>query len=85
MRTTVTIDPDVETLIQDVMKERSISFKQALNEAAWNGRRGKELRPKFVQKTFHMGMCQDLNWNKALAIADALEDEELIRKMALRK
>ena len=42
MRTTVTLDPDVERLIKDVMKERAISFKEALNEAARAGLRGKE-------------------------------------------
>ena len=34
MRTTVTLDPDVERLIRDAMRERAISFKEALNEAA---------------------------------------------------
>ena len=33
MRTTVTLDPDVERLVRDVMRERGLSFKQALNEA----------------------------------------------------
>jgi len=29
MRTTVTLDPDVERLIRNAMKERGISFKEA--------------------------------------------------------
>jgi hypothetical protein len=33
MRTTVTLDPDVERLVKDAMRERGLSFKQALNEA----------------------------------------------------
>jgi len=33
MRTTVTLDPDVETLIQTVMREKGLSFKQAINAA----------------------------------------------------
>ena len=37
MRTTVTLDPDVETLVRDVMRERGVSFKQALNEALGRG------------------------------------------------
>src|SRR5258708_26568755 len=48
MRTTVTLDPDVERLIPDAMKERAISFKEALNEAARIGLRGKER--KFIGK-----------------------------------
>lgn len=69
------------------MRERAISFKQALNEAARIGLRGKEhKRPrKFTQKTFRMGEGQEFRWDKALAVADAIEDEELTRKLSLRK
>jgi len=68
------------------MKERAISFKEALNEAARAGLRGKERKraQKFAQKTFHMGQGQE-RWDKVLAVADATEDEELSRKLTLRK
>jgi len=87
MRTTVTLDPDVERLIRDAMRERAISFKEALNEAARNGLRGKECKhaKRFVQKSFRMGAAQEFRWDKALAVADAIEDEELTRKLTLRK
>jgi hypothetical protein len=87
MRTTVTLDPDVERLLRDAMRERAISFKEALNEAARIGLCGKRLkRPgKFVQKSFGMGASQQFRWDKALAVADAIEDEELSRKLTLRK
>ena len=87
MRTTVTLDPDVERLIRDAMRERAISFKEALNEAARIGlsaRVPKRAR-KFCQKTFRMGEGQEFRWDKALAVAGAIEDEELGRKLALRK
>jgi len=41
MRTTVTLDADVEKLLRDAQHRRGTSFKQALNDAV---RRG--LRPK---------------------------------------
>jgi hypothetical protein len=87
MRTTVTLDSDVERLIRDAMRERAISFKEALNEAARIGLRGKEHKrpPKFVQKTFRMGEPQEFRWDKALAVADAIQHEELNRKLSLRK
>ena len=68
------------------MRERAISFKEALNEAARIGLRGKEPKRarKFVQKTFRMGENQEFRWDKALAAADAIEDEELNRKLWLR-
>jgi hypothetical protein len=87
MRTTVTLDSDVERLIKDAMRERGISFKEALNEAARVGLRGKEPKraQKFTQKTFRMGAGQEFRWDKALAVADAIEDEDLSRKLTLRK
>jgi len=87
MRTTVTLDPDVERLIRDAMRKRAISFKEALNEAVRIGLRGKEHKrvSKFTQKTFWMGEGQEFRWDKALGVADAVEDEELTRKLSLRR
>ena len=87
MRTTVTLDPDVERLIRGAMRERHITFKQALNDAARTGLVQGKRRParRFVQKTFPLGAARDFRWDKALALADALEDEELSRKLSLRK
>ncbi len=86
MRTTVTLDPDIEKLIRDTMRQRGISFKQALNDAIRAG-----LAPKrngsrrFTQKTYSLGAEQYFRWDKALAVADAIEDEELSRKLSLQK
>jgi hypothetical protein len=87
MRTTVTLDPDVERLIRDAMRARGISFKEALNEAARTGLRGKGRASarKFTQKSFRMGEAQQFRWDKALAVADAIEDEELSRKLTVGK
>lgn len=87
MRTTVTLDPDVERLLREAMRERGISFKQALNEAARTGLlRGKHKRGRpFRQRSFPLGEGQDFRWDKALAIAEAMEDEEISRKLSLRK
>jgi hypothetical protein len=38
---------------------------------------------KFVQETFRMGRARELRCDKALAAADATEDAELRRKLAL--
>jgi hypothetical protein len=87
MRTTVTLDPDVEQLLRVTMKERGVSFKEALNQAiragAQKDRHGKSRR--FTQQTFSMGAEQHFRWDKALAAADAMEDEELVRRLSLRK
>ncbi|MFN7938002.1 MAG: hypothetical protein U0R19_32030 [Bryobacteraceae bacterium] len=86
MRTTVTLDPDVLALIQRVMQQRGISFKEALNSAVRSGLTNPpSKRPRFVQKTYALGAEQNFRWDKALAAATAIEDEELGRKLALRK
>ena len=88
MRTTVTLDVDVARLLKTAMRERGISFKQALNQAVRDGLAGKRQprRKKFVQQTFHMGVPnKNFRWEKILAIADAMEDEEILREMALNK
>jgi hypothetical protein len=69
------------------MRERAISFKEALNEAARIGLGGKgpQRAGRFTQKSFRMGEGQAFRWDKALAVAGAIEDEEISRKLALRK
>jgi hypothetical protein len=87
MRTTVTLDPDVERILKTAMRERAVPFKRALNEAVRAGLSAgvKPRKRRFVQKTFAMGSEQNFRWEKALAAADAIEDEELARKLSLRK
>ncbi len=86
MRTTITLDPDVQALIRLAMKERGISFKEALNSAVRTGlTQGKPKRRTFVQKSYSLGSDQDFRWDKALEVAAAIEDEELRRKISLRK
>lgn len=86
MRTTVTLDPDVHALIQRVMQQRGISFKEALNSAVRSGLTNPpSKRPRFVQKTYSLGDEQNFRWDKALTAATAIEDEEIGRKLALRK
>jgi hypothetical protein len=87
MRTTVTLDPDVEAVLRKIMRERGVSFKEALNQAVRLGTRASRpaLPQRFHQKTFRMGFRSDFRWDKALALADAMEDEERVRKLDLRK
>ncbi|HTZ88872.1 MAG TPA: hypothetical protein VMA71_00950 [Alloacidobacterium sp.] len=86
MRTTVTLDPDVVQMLRKTVRERDVTFKQAVNEAIRAGlKKDVNKRPKFRQRTFSMGAEQLFPWDKALQVAAALEDEELIRKMALGK
>ena len=83
----MTLDPDVEAQLRSLMKERGMTFKEALNSML---RAGLQARPgraprKFRQRTFRMGFQPEAVLDKALTIAAALEDEEIVRKLSLRK
>ncbi len=68
------------------MRERGISFKEALNSAVRAGlTEARRKRRPFVQRTFSLGNEQNFRWDKALQAAAAIEDEELGRKLSLRK
>ncbi len=86
MRTTVTLDPDVEKLLRRAMRDRGKPFKQVLNNAVRDGLRpetgrkpAKAAKP-FRQPTFNMGEPL-VDLTKALSLAAELEDQELIAKM----
>ena len=68
------------------MKKRGLSFKEALNSALRAGLTQTSARKRpFVQETFALGSEQNFRWDKALTVADAIENEELSRKLSLRK
>jgi hypothetical protein len=86
MRTTITLDPDVEQMLKNVLRGRDVTFKEAVNDALRAGLKGTtSKRTRFRQQTFSLGAGRPFRWDKALEMAAALEDEDLIRKMALRK
>ena len=87
MRTTVTLDPDVERLLRKAVRDRGVSRKEALNEAVRAGltrSRGQRRRP-FVQKSYSLGSEQLFRWDRALRAADAVEDQERSRRLSERK
>jgi len=83
MRTTVTLDPDSDAIVRRLMRDRKLTFKQALNAAIRAGApRGS--RASFYTRTFDMGEPL-IDLDKASHFAAQLEDEEIIRKLELRK
>lgn len=84
MRTTVTLDPDVERLLKDEVHRTRGSFKGVLNEAvrkALKTGRAPKQKP-FVVKASPMGLkaaYQGMNLNH---LAAQLEDEAILSRMA---
>jgi len=82
MRTTVTLDPDVEALLRKAVRERGEPFKQILNAAIRDGLAGGRRKPakSFKQPTFNMGQPL-VDLTKAGSLAAELEDAELVKRM----
>jgi type II secretory pathway component PulF len=78
VRTTVTLDPDAELVIRRRMRERGITFKQAVNDAIRASDKGQS--KAFRTETASMGESA-VNLDRALQIVADLEDDELIRRM----
>lgn len=83
----MTLDPDVEALLRRMMKDRGLSFKAALNQAVREGLMKPPARPprRFRLRTYRMGYRPELRLHKALSLAAALEDDEIARKLSVRK
>ncbi len=91
MRTTVTVDPDVEGLLRQAMQQSGQSFKTTLNQAIRRGLAdlvvaSDELR--FVVKAKNMGLRPGIDYSKINQLVDELEVEdhlEVTRKLKLER
>lgn len=81
MRTTITLDPDVEAMLKKLMQERDLSFKQAVNSLLRSALLPNEVRPEYTFTVFHLGKPL-VPLEHALQLAADLEDEEIARKLA---
>lgn len=79
MRTTLTLDDDLASRLKDLAHERGVPFKQVVNEAIRQGLDGSAAKRAFGLPTFDMGEPL-IDLTKAAQLADAIDDEERIRK-----
>jgi len=80
MRTTVTLEHDVEALVKRVMRERGLTFKQAVNEAIRAGMRTRMTGAEPSLPSHDMGEPL-VDVTKALRLAGELEDQELAARL----
>ena len=85
MRTTVTLDSDVAAALQRAARERGASFKAVLNDAVRRGLSTETVRRVYRTPSMDMGLRPGFDIDKALTLAAADEDSEILRKLALRK
>ena len=85
MRTTVTLDDDVAARIERLQRERGISFKAALNATLRAGLDGARIAGDYRLPTYAMGVRPGIDLDRALQLDAAIEDEEVVRRLELRK
>ena len=84
MRTTLTIDPDVEKLIQREMRRTDRSMKAVVNDAlrVGLGVRGKPPRPpRFKVEPHAFGFKAGIDTDRLNQLVDELEAEEHARRL----
>ena len=88
MRTTLTLDDQVAKELKEVAHRAGKPFKDVVNETLRIGLSAKHSRlPKgYRLATVSLGGVRaGVNLDKALRVADAIEDKEIARKLELRK
>ena len=85
MRTTLRIDDQLLAQLKERARTEGISLAQLVNRVLREGLEAKrpKRRPVRIQ-TADMGPPK-IDLDRALHLAEALEDEEILRKVALRK
>lgn len=89
MRTTLTIDDQIAAQLKKLAFESGKPFKAIVNETLRLGlscrRTAGRSRPYRLKPVSLGGPLPGVNLDKALLLADILEDEEIRRKLELRK
>jgi hypothetical protein len=88
MRSTFRIDDDLLEELREQAHREKVSLTRLLNRVLRSGMEAKRdrapRRPRHREQTYAMGEPRT-DLRKALALAAALEDDEIVRKMTLRK
>ncbi len=82
MRTTVTLEPDVERLLRESMQRGRKTFKQALNEAIRRGLKGRGYRTDqpFEITARPLGLREGIDPARLHDVDSDLEIDEFLRK-----
>jgi len=88
MRTTLTLDDQLAASLREAARRSGQPFKQVVNQALRRGLHEFECPPArpYRIKTSSLGMVRaGIDLDKALAVADGLEDAAIAVKLELRK
>lgn len=89
MRTTLTIDDNIAKTLKEMAHRSGKSYKQVVNETLRSGIAATKVIKK--SKPYHLKpvslgkVSPGYNLTKALQLAESLEDEEIAKKLDMRK
>ena len=84
----MTLDPDVASDLKRRARRTGTPFRQLLNDALRAGLQAQDAPPSRryqIEPVSLGGVVPGVDLDRALRLADALEDESLARKLELRK
>lgn len=81
MRTTVSLDPDTRLLVERAMRERGMTFKEAINQAIRAGLGARPDATTSYTTPRPLGPAS-VDLTKALALAGRHEDDAIVRRLA---
>ena len=79
MRTTVTLDPDVEAGLVKLARERGLSFAEALNSAVRAGLMATHRASPYRTPARSLGLRAGTDLDQALRLASDIEDAEIVQ------
>ncbi|MDY6991426.1 MAG: DUF2191 domain-containing protein [Pseudomonadota bacterium] len=86
MRTTLTLDDSLVNELKSISQETGKPFKQVVNETLFIGLQYHKQAQPYRLKPIKLGpLYPAINLDKALQLADMLEDEALITKLEQQK
>ena len=88
-RTTLTLDDQIAKSLQERAHQNRQSFKEVVNQALSLGLKAMDQQPppaRYRVKPASMGKLRSgVNLDRALALANQLEDDAIVSKLELRK
>ena len=87
MRTTLTIDDDLMIQVKNKAREENMSTKEVINRALRAGidAVGEKKLSSYSCRSFSLGIPREVDPDHAIDIFDALQDQEIARKLQLKK
>ena len=86
MRTTITLDDELAKTLRRRAADSGRTFRSVLEEAVMRGLQAPPTKRKYRLRSASLGgPVPGVELRKALALAEAIEDDEIGRKLALRK